>query len=117
MKRAGHNGKARGRAPWTLWGGDAHSPGPRKGGPDVKTLYHTYHAVTIEVQEGSPVGGRQGPNQPVNGVQTPAEGVGSYRSTKTRAIFPRSTGPIQPWPSFFSAAEERSCRLSSNHQL
>ena len=30
------------RAGWhRLLGGDAHSPGPRKRGPDVKTLYHT----------------------------------------------------------------------------
>ena len=33
------------------------------------------------------------------------------------ATFPRSTCPVQPWPFFFSAAEERSCRPSSNHQL
>ena len=77
---------------------DAHSPEPKKRGPDFKTSYHTKHAVTMEVQR-----------EVLWKVDKVRRDAG--------ATFPRSTGPMQPWPSFFSAAEERSCRPSSNRQL
>ena len=67
-------------------------------GPDVKTSYTTSPTVTTE-----------------------ASGEILWTVDQVRrdagAAFPRSTGPVQPCPSFFSAAEGRSCGPRGNHQL
>ena len=67
-------------------------------GPDVKTSYPSSPTVTTE-----------------------AWGEILWTVDQVRrdagAAFPRSTALVQPCLSFFSAAEERSCGPSGNHQL